>query len=103
VQLAKGAQLVAPNRMGRRPAVLGPANVQSGRAIKFDLGPFQVTGLDGAKPMPIGHEDQSRVTVPVAALAGGPDKRFDFRWRQILTQPQFVIGGAPRNPSLYAN
>jgi hypothetical protein len=50
--------------MGRWLAMLGTPNVHGGRAIKLDLRPFQVAQLDGAKPMPIGNKDQSRVTVP---------------------------------------
>jgi hypothetical protein len=43
------------------------------------LRPFQIAYFDGAKPVPVGHENQCRVTMPVAPLAGGPGKRFDLR------------------------
>jgi hypothetical protein len=33
--------------------------------------------------------------MPVAALAGGPDKRFDLSWRQVLTRAQFGVAGPP--------
>jgi hypothetical protein len=89
--------------MGRWLAMLGTPNVHGGRAIKLDLRPFQVAQLDGAKPMPIGNKDQSRVTVPIAAFAGGPDKLFDFGWSQILPRAQIAIARARGNRSRYAN
>ena len=81
LELAERAQFVAADRMGCWLAVLGAADVQGGGAIKFDLRPFQIANLDRAQPVPVGHEDQCCVTMPIAALAGSPDKRFDFRWR----------------------
>jgi hypothetical protein len=38
----------APDRMGRRLAILYAANVQGGGPIKLDLRPFQVAKLDRA-------------------------------------------------------
>src|SRR5262245_31632547 len=97
LQLAKSTQLVAADRVRRRLAILGPPNVQSGGAIKFDLRPFQIANLDGTQAVPVSHQDQSRVSMPIAAFAGGPDKRFDLRWRQILTRPQFAIARPRRS------
>src|SRR5262249_2101415 len=103
LQLTQGAQLVTADRVRGRLAVLGAANVQCSGAIKFDLGPFQIANLDGAQPVSVGHEDQSRVTRPIAALAGGSDKRFDLRWREILARAQFAVAGPCRSPPLRAN
>ena len=103
LQLAKGAQLVAADRMGCRLAILGPPHVQGGCAIKFDLRPFQIANLNGTQPVPVGHEDQSRVTMPIAAFAGSLDKLFNLGRSQVLPRAQFAIAGARRNPSLCAN
>ena len=54
--------------MGCRLAILGSPHVQRGGAIKFDLRPFQIANLNGPQPVPVGHEDQSRVTMPIAAI-----------------------------------
>ena len=78
LQLTQGAQLVATNWMRRRLAILGASNVQGGC-------------------------DQGRVTVPIAAPAGSPDKRFHLRWRQILTRAQFAVAGPRRSPAPCAN
>jgi hypothetical protein len=43
---------------------------------------------DVAISVPVRHEDQSRVAMPIAALAGSLDKRFHLR-------SQFAIAGAP--------
>jgi hypothetical protein len=83
--------------MGRWLAMLGTPNVHGGRAIKLDLRPFQVAQLDGAKPMPIGNKDQSRVTVPIAAFAGGPGKLFRYsRGRKSRLLGRVGIGRAMR-------
>ena len=82
--------------MGCRLAILGPANMQRGSAIKLDLRPFQIANLDRAQAMPIGDQDQGRVTVPVAAFARGPNKRFDLGRRQVLARREVAIAGPRR-------
>ena len=44
-QLAQGPDLVTTQRMNARLAVLGSADMQRGRAAKFDLRPFKIANL----------------------------------------------------------
>jgi hypothetical protein len=78
LELAEGAQFVAADWMSSRLAIFGAAHMQGGGAVKFDLGPFQVAQLDRPQSVPVRHEDQGRITMPVAPFARGPHKRFDL-------------------------
>jgi hypothetical protein len=44
--------------------------------------------------VPVGDEGQGRVSMAVAALARGPDERFDLGEGQVLALAYFATGGA---------
>jgi hypothetical protein len=71
----------------------GDAIVHPGTTAELHLRPFQVAEFDRPKPMPIGDEDQGRVSMAMAAFTGDADKRFDLGGGQVLTGAQFAIGG----------
>jgi hypothetical protein len=48
--------------------------MQRCRSAELDLRPFQVADLGRPKSMPVGDEDQGRVTMAVASFAGGADE-----------------------------
>jgi hypothetical protein len=53
-QLPECPDLVAPQRMNARLAILDAADMQGGRPAELDLRPFQVTDFGGSQPMPQG-------------------------------------------------
>jgi hypothetical protein len=71
LQLAQGADLVAPDRMDAWRSMLGSADMQS-TSIKLDLMPLQVAGLACSQSMAIGDQDHGCVAVSVTAELAGP-------------------------------
>ena len=90
------AQLVAPDRVNRRLAFLGPADMQRSRATELNLAPFQLASLLGAKPMPIRHHDQAGIPQAPPAILGRLDQLLDLGRRQIFSAAHLGIGHATR-------
>jgi len=77
-QLAKGADLVATQRVDTRPLILGTTDMQHRVPAKLHLAPFEIGNLTSPQTVPIGHEDQHAVTMPMAALAGLAGELFNL-------------------------
>jgi hypothetical protein len=58
----------------------------------LDLRPFQVGDLAGAQAVPVGNEDQRRVTMRMAAAAGRSGKPGDLGFGQVLADTQRGVG-----------
>jgi hypothetical protein len=70
LQLAQGADLVAPDRMDAWRSALGSADMQSA-LVELDLMPFEAADFTCSHPMAIGDQDHGCVAVSVAAELAG--------------------------------
>jgi hypothetical protein len=96
-QLPQRPDLVAPERVNGRLAVLGPANMQRCRSAKLDLRPFQIADLDCPETMPEGDYDQRSIAVTITTIARRFDQLLDLGLGQIFPRPQLGIGWPDRN------
>jgi hypothetical protein len=92
LELAERPNLVPSERVNARLTVLCPPDMERCRSAELDLRPFRVAELGRPEPVPVGDEDQGRVPMAMAALAGGADESFDLGGGEILPRAQFAIG-----------
>jgi hypothetical protein len=78
--------------VNRRTAVLGSADVQRSVPAKFNLRPFEVTSLDSAQAVAIGHHDQADIPQTPAAVFGRLGQLLDLGRRQVFAAAQVGIG-----------
>ena len=86
LQLAQGPHFIADNGMGRRRALLGPADVQDGVA-EIDLIPTQVYKLGRPQAVAEGDKDHGGIPVTPAIGLGGIDQPIDLGAGQVLPGP----------------
>ena len=71
------AEFVAADRMDGWLALLGPANMQRGRAAELDLRPLKLAGFLGAQAVAVGHDDEAGVPLSPAPVLGRLDQLLD--------------------------
>jgi len=92
------AQLVAPDRVDRRLALLGPANMQRSRAAELDLAPFQFA----ISPWREAHADKPPSGIPQAppAILGRLDQLLDLGRSEVFARAHLRIGQPTRRKAL---
>jgi hypothetical protein len=88
------------DRVDRRLASLGPADMQRSRATELDLAPFQLARLLGAKPMPIRHHDQAGIPQAPSAILGRLDQLLDLGRGEVFARAHLRIGQPARRGGL---
>src|SRR3974390_2905365 len=73
-------------------ALLGPANMQRGRAAELDLRPLKLAGFLRAQAVAVGHDDEAGVPLSPAPVLGRFDQLLDLGRRQIFAAAQIGIG-----------
>jgi hypothetical protein len=91
-----GLAVIQLTRVNARLSILRSPNMQAGGAAELDLRPFEVSDLAGAQAVAVGDEDERRVTMPIAAAAGGADQVLDLGRREILAGALRDVGGPQR-------
>jgi len=92
-QCPQQPQLVTPQAMNGRRAVLGSADID-GRGVEVNLLPAKVDQLANPQGMPEGHEDEQTIADGVTAVAGGSHQLVDLGFRQILALPIISVLGS---------
>ena len=95
LQPAQRPQLVATDWMGRRRALLDPADMQ-GRGVEVDLIRAKVGEFRHTQAVPEGHQDHGGVAMSPAVFPGGLDQPFDLGLGQVFPGPVVRIGSPGR-------
>jgi len=70
--------------------------MQRGVAAELDLRPLEVGDLAGAQAVAVGDEDQRRITIAMATIAGLAVELPDLGGRQVLAGAELAVGHSLR-------